>query len=238
MNKAIIIGASSGIGKELAKILDTHQYHIGIAGRRLNLLKELQNELQNESYIKEIDVSNSTSAQEKFKELINQMGRVDLIVISAGIGYINPELHWEQEKETIATNVVGFSAIANVAYNYFKQKGWGHLVAISSIAALRGSADAPAYNASKAFISNYLEGLRQKAVKEGLPITITDIQPGFVDTAMAKGDKLFWVSSPQKAAYQIFCAIKKKKSHIYVTKRWKVIAWVLKILPDIIYNRI
>ena len=123
MNKAIIIGASSGIGKELAKILDTHQYHIGIVGRRLNLLKELQNELQNESYIKEIDVSKSTSAQEKFKELINQMGRVDLIVISAGIGYINPELHWEQEKETIATNVIGFSAIANVAYNYFKQKG-------------------------------------------------------------------------------------------------------------------
>jgi len=238
MNKAIIIGASSGIGKELAKILDTYKYSIGIVGRRLNLLKELQSTLQNDSYIKQIDISKTEDAQRKVKELIDQMGSVNLIIISAGIGHINPDLNWSQEMETIAVNVVGFAAITNVAFNHFKQQGYGHLVGISSLAALRGHGEAPAYNASKAFISNYLEGLQQKVTKANLPILVTDIQPGFVDTAMAQGDGLFWVASPQKAAYQIFNAIKKRKSHVYITKRWRIIAWILKILPDAVYQRI
>ncbi len=238
MNKAIIIGASSGIGRELAKILDSHGYNVGIAGRRLNLLRDLQSTLTNNSYIKQIDVSVAGDAQRKLKELINRMGSVNLIVISAGVGYINPDLDWPQETETIAVNVVGFAAITNVAFNHFKEQGYGHLVGISSIAALRGSDEAPAYNASKAFISNYLEGLRKKVVKTNIPIRITEIQPGLVDTAMAKGDGLFWVATPQKAAYQIFEAIEEKKAHAYITRRWRVIAWLLKILPEALYQRI
>ena len=238
MNKAIIIGASSGIGRELAKIFDTHKYKVGIVGRRLDLLKELQTIFQNESYVKQIDISKIGTAQEKLNELIIQMRGVDVVVISAGIGYVNPELNLELEMETISTNVMGFTAMTNIAIKHFIKQGFGHLVGISSIAAIRGDSEGPAYNASKAFMSNYLQGIRKKIIKTKLPIIVTGIKPGFVDTAMAKGDNLFWVASPTEAANQIFDAIKKKKSHAYITKRWSIIAWLLKILPDVIYNRI
>jgi len=166
------------------------------------------------------------------------MNGVDIFVISSGVGFINQNLQWAYEKETIDVNVSGFVAMANVAMHHFLSKGSGHLVGISSIASIRGDGDAPAYNASKAFVSNYMEGLRKKVSKSGMPIVITDIQPGFVDTAMAKGEGLFWVASPQKAAQQIYTAIKRKKKHAYITKRWRVIGWLMKAMPGFIYNRL
>ena len=221
MKKAIIIGATSGIGRELAKILSLNNYIVGMAGRRTELLSNLQREISG-SYIKRIDVTESEEAITFLKELIQEMGGMDLIVISSGVGFINPELDWKQEKETIDVNISGFAAIANAAFKYFYNQGSGHIVGISSIAAIRGSGEAPAYNASKAFVSNYLEGLRQKARKSGIAITVTEIQPGFVNTAMAKGEGLFWVSSPGKACQQILKAVNSKKNHAYITKRWKL----------------
>ena len=132
----------------------------------------------------------------------------------------------------------GFTALAVVCMNYFIQRKTGHLVGISSIASIRGSDSCPAYNASKAFMSNYLEGLRVKARKSKLDISVTDIQPGFVDTAMAQGEGLFWVASPSKAANQIFRAIQQKKKRVYITKRWAIIAWLLKVLPSCLYAKI
>ena len=237
MKKAIVIGATSGIGKELAKILSLNNYVVGMAGRRTELLSNLQREISG-SYIKRIDVAKSEEAITLLKELIQEMGGMDLIVISSGVGFINPELVWKQEKETIDVNISGFAAIANAAFKYFSNQGSGHIVGISSVAAIRGSGEAPAYNASKAFVSNYLEGLRQKARKSGIAITVTEIQPGFIDTAMAKGEGLFWVSPPGKAARQIFKAINSKKKHAYITKRWRLIALLLKIIPGWIYNKI
>lgn len=158
------------------------------------------------------------------------MESVHLIVICAGTGHLNPKLDWDKEKNTIDTNVTGFCAMANTAIRYFQQQGFGHLVAISSIARIRGNPKAPAYNASKAFVSNYMEALRIKTKHSN--ISVTDIQPGFVDTKMSKGDKLFWVSSPQKAARQIFNAIVKKKKIAYVSKRWRLVAILLKIIPE------
>lgn len=109
---------------------------------------------------------------------------------------------------------------------------------ISSVAALRGGRDCPAYNASKSYISNYLEGIRYKIKKDGLNITVTDIRPGLVDTEMAKGDGLFWVQPVEKVARQIYAKIKKKKDVAYVTKRWRIIAFILKYLPDWLFNKI
>jgi short-subunit dehydrogenase len=237
MKKAIIIGATSGIGRELAKILSLNNYVVGMAGRRTELLSNLQREIPG-SYIKRIDVTESEEAITLLKELIQEIGGMDMIVISSGVGFINPELDWKREKETINVNISGFTAIANAAFKYFSNQGSGHIVGISSVAAIRGSGEAPAYNASKAFVSNYLEGLRQKASKSGIAITVTEIQPGFIDTAMAKGEGLFWVAPPEKAAHQIFKAITGKKKHAYITKRWRIIALLLKIMPGWIYNKL
>lgn len=238
MKKAIIIGASSGIGKELTKIFASHGCEVGIAARRTDLLNELIAEIPTKIYTATIDIKNTDIAIQSLAKLIKNVGDVDIIVISSGVGHMNSSLDWSKEKETIETNVSGFTAMAGVAMHYFIQKRSGHLVGISSIASIRGDNAGPAYSASKAFMSNYLEGLRKKVAKEKIDITITDIQPGFVDTAMSKGDGLFWVASPQKAAKQIYQAIQQKKKKAYITKRWAIIAWLLKIMPDFIYNKI
>jgi short-subunit dehydrogenase len=238
MKKAIVIGASSGIGRQLAKILSQDGYSVGVMARRKHLLEELRKEIQSEILIREIDVVDAEAAMATFSKFINDIGEIDLVVISAGTGEVNDDLDWHVENETIMTNVIGFSALANVAIHHFIGKGSGHLVGISSIAALRGGRESPAYNASKAFESNYMEGLRQKLKKLQLPITVTDVKPGFVNTAMAKGEGIFWAAPVDKAAKQIYDAIKRKALHVYITRRWRLIAWLLKAMPDRIYEKL
>lgn len=238
MDKAIIIGASSGIGRELANILSKEKYTLGLMARRSELLFELQRELPTKSYVKNIDISKPDEAMSKLTELIHEMNGVDLIIITSGIGNLNNELNWNEEKETIDVNVTGVTAIINISLKHFMEKNYGQLVVISSIACLRGDKEAPAYSASKAYISNYLDGIRCKVKKNKNNITITDVRPGLVDTDMAKGEGLFWVQSPQKVACQIHKKIKQKKKIVYVTKRWAVIAIILRYMPDWIYHRL
>lgn len=235
--KAIIIGATSGIGRHLADLFLRDGYTVGLAGRRIHLLDELKSKFPERVFLKRIDVAQTADAIDVLETMIAEMGGVDIIVISSGVGFINRKLEWQPEKKTIDVNVSGFAAMINVAMRHFESKGAGHVAGISSIAAFRGSSVAPAYSASKAFISNYLEGMRKKVAQSGLPITITNIQPGYVDTAMAKGPGMFWVSSPREAAEQIHDAIKRRKKHVYVTKRWRLIAWLLKVMPDFLHNK-
>ena len=237
MKKAIIIGASSGIGKELAKILVDNGYKVGITGRQTALLEELKSENSYRYFVKTIDVRDTKNVAKKLEELIAELGGLDLAVISSGTGDMNEGLDFEVEKGTIDTNVLGFTCVADWFFNYFKKQRSGHLVGISSIAGLRGSRRSPSYNATKAYQINYLEGLRQKATKLKEQIYITDIRPGLVNTKMAKGEGLFWVMPVEKAAQQIYDAIKKKKKIAYITKRWLVIALILKRIPRLIYDR-
>ena len=237
MKKAIIIGSTSGIGRELAKLLTEHGYCVGIAGRREEELEKLRSELPDKFFVRRMDIAEPESAVKILEELVTEMQGLDLLVVSAGVGHVNPELSWKKEKETIDVNVSGFTAIADAGMLHFLKQGRGHLVGISSIAAFRGGAESPAYNASKAYVSNYLEGLRFKAGKSGMPISVAEIIPGFVDTNMAKSENLFWVAPVRKAALQIFKAIRKKKARAYITKRWRIIAWLLKLLPDFICQK-
>jgi len=201
------------------------------------LLYKLQNELPGKSYSKYMDIANMPEAMRNLNELINEMGGVDLIFISSGIGYINKDLNWQLEQETVNTNVSGVTAIINAAMRYFMDKKSGHLAVMSSVAALRGSHECPAYNASKAYISNYLEGIRCKVKKQNLQITVTDIKAGLIDTAMAKGEGLFWVMPLEKATKQIYQALVKRKDEVYITKRWGFIGFILKIMPKSIYYK-
>lgn len=238
MKKAIVIGASTGIGRELVKVLAKEGYDLGLADPRFDLLQTLQQEISTKMAMRKVDLIQAMAARDFIESLIGEMGGVDLIIITSGVGFLNPEMVWEKEKETLDVNVVGFCIMACYAYNYFKGLGHGHLVGISSIRSLRGSEEAPAYSASKAFISNYLEGLRKKAYKDGKRIDFTDIKPGWVKTSMAVGKNQFWVATPQEAARQIYRAIQKKKKIAYITRRWRLIAWILKILPIWIYDRV
>jgi short-subunit dehydrogenase len=172
------------------------------------------------------------------RELIEELHDVELFIVSAGTGFENSALAWEPERDTIRVNVLGFASMVNVAVAHLEARGSGHLVGISSLAALRGNRVAPAYNASKAFVSNYLEGVRYRFERAKLPVVVTDVQPGFVDTRMAGGGRLFWVASPQEAARQIAAAIHRRKRHVYVTRRWRLVAWLLRLVPDALYARL
>lgn len=238
MKRAIVIGATTGIGRELAILLVREGYRVGITGRRENLLQELHQECPEQIVYKRMDVARHDLAQQQLKDLIQELGGMDVIYLNAAIGYDNRALEWDRDNEIIDINVKGFVALAVTAMHYFFEQGYGHLVGISSISALRGYGYCPSYNASKAFISNYVEGLRHLAVLRNIPIDVTDVKPGFVDTPMIKDfelDKVFWVASAEKAARQIYKAVQKKKYHVYITKRWQLIAWLMKRIPEPIY---
>ena len=236
MNKAIIIGATSGIGNELAKILVQNGYIVGITGRRKTELLKLKNSNPNNYVISSFDCTSENNSK-KLSELTDQIGGLDLLILSSGTGDLNEDLDFETEHKTNLLNVNAFTEIVDWTFNYFKKQENGHLVAISSIAGIRGGRIAPAYNASKAYQINYLEGLRQKATKTKKPIYVTDIRPGFVDTDMAEGEGQFWVATKEKASQQIFGIIKRKKGIGYVTKRWWIIAKLLRLIPNGIYKK-
>lgn len=231
LKKAIVIGATSGIGRELAKLLAENNYILGLTGRRYEHLLDLQKELPTKTFVKYMDVSQTEKAIFQLEELISELAGLDLIIINAGVNFLNPDLKWKIDEEIIMINALGFAAIANTAFKYFSSNKAGHIVAISSIAALRGSDKSPAYPASKAFVSNYVEGLRKKAYKLKLPIIITDIRPGYIKTEMTKGLNKIWTIPLEKATKQIYISIIKQKKSVYITKRWRLIAWIMKFMP-------
>jgi short-subunit dehydrogenase len=236
MKSAVVIGASSGIGRALAATLSLGGYRVGVVARRTDLLTSLRAELTGPCVIKTVDVSQPELAMPLLRELIAELGDVELFIVSAGTGFNNADLRWEPERETIVVNVLGFAAMVNVAVAHLEARGSGHLVGISSVAAVRGMGGAPAYAASKAFVSNYLQGVRYRLKKLKLPIVVTNVQPGFVDTRMAGGD--FWMASPETAARQIAAAIRRRRQYVYVTRRWRLVAWLMRVVPDPLYARL
>lgn len=237
MKKVIIIGATSGIGRALAKRYAQNNCLVGVSGRRKELLESLQDEFPEKIVAACFDVTDNCNI-EQVKILIRKLGGLDLLVYNSGYGEPSEKLDWDIDKATIAINVQGFTEIVNFAFTYFIQEGKGHIAATSSIAANRGNSFAPAYSASKAYMSNYMEGLFIKARKLKVPIYITDIQPGFVATKMAKGNGQFWVAPVDKAVKQIYVAIENKRRIAYVTARWWLIAKLVKGMPMFIYRKI
>ena len=235
MKRAIVIGATSGIGRALAERLAAEGYRVGVTGRREALLEELAASRPGSFCYAAADIMDPAAACAALERLAGELGGMDLCVVSAGTGDLNPGLDYALEEPAIRTNVVGWTAAVDWAYGRFEERGGGHLVVITSVGGLRGGGAAPAYNASKAYQINYAEGLRQRVAKSGLPVTITDIRPGLVDTAMAKGEGLFWVQPVAKTVRQILRAVERRRHVAVVTRRWRITAWLLRHLPESLY---
>jgi short-subunit dehydrogenase len=234
---AVIIGASSGIGEALARELNRAGWHLGLLARRRDRLEALRQTLAPETLVRGLDVTQPEAAT-ILERVFEELGGVDLVVISAGTGHLNPEMHPQPDVDTVTVNVLAFMDMAQVAMRHFLRRGRGHLVGISSVAALRGNRAAAAYSASKAFQSLYLEGLRDLARHSGHPIAVTEVQPGFVDTAMMKTERplsplvrRLLVASAATAARQIVTAVRRRKKHAYVPRRYWAVALVLRLLP-------
>jgi len=232
MKNAIVFGATSGIGKSLTEILVKEGYRVAITGRRLPLLEALKKEFPDLILIKQNDIQDVQDVERIFGEIVSEFGTVDLVIQSSGVGFVNPKLEWSKEEQSIQTNVLGVTKLYTLAYNLFKKQQFGHLVGITSIASIRGNRAAPVYFASKAYQKAYLESLyiKTKSIKSKA-VFITEIRPGFVATAMALGEAVFWMVPLEKAANQIYDAIKSKKRVAYISKRWKLVAWGLKLSP-------
>ena len=234
----VIIGATSGVGKTLFEKYANENNRIGIIGRRAHLLDELYQKYPSKTIPAKADITNLEEIEQAINALHKEMEYIDLAIVCSGTGDINATLDYSIERPAIDTNIVGWTFVIDMLYHILEQQGHGHLVAITSAGGLRGEAMAPAYSATKAYQINYMEALRKKAFKNGEHIIVTDIRPGLVDTAMAKGEGLFWVMPVEKVARQIISAIRKKKSKAYVTRRWHILAIINKNLPFFLYKRL
>lgn len=236
--RIIIVGATSGIGRKMAELYAEKGCKVGITGRRNELLEEIKNTYPDNIEIECFDVMGNENILH-VKSLISKLGGLDILVFSSGVGEPSKKLEWRIDKMVVDTHVNGFIEIVNWSFNFFVTQNRGHLVTISSIAANRGNSWAPAYAAAKAFQSIYFEGLAIKAERIRKEITVTTIEPGFVNTAMAHGGKkMFWIVPVEKAAKQIIAGINKKKQKVYVSRRWWLVAKLMKWAPFWLYKKI
>lgn len=227
MKKAVIISGTSVIGKEIIKLLYKDSISIIATGRDDKKLKELKDEFNNIVTFKLDLTKNPTEILNKHKQLFFD---ADFVLICSGYGELNFQLEREIELNTMKVNVNGCAEVLLYFINLFKINEKGYIAIITSIAGVMPSSVSPAYNASKAFLSNYIEGLQLHLKSINSPIKITDIKPGLVYTPMAKGNRLIGVMPVTKVAKQIYLKLKKAPKSIIVTKRWKVVYYILKLV--------
>jgi short-subunit dehydrogenase len=240
--RAIVIGASVGMGKAISKLLAADGYIVGMTARRIALLEEIQQEIPTQTYICQMDASNPDDAVDRLNTMIEEMGGLDLLIIAA-TGFWDCDFDdndWKKSLSVLTVDVIGFFALARTGLNFFEQQGYGHLVGFSSIDGLQGVASCQAYSASKAFCSRYLEAERNKFMQKNMPIFVTELCPGWInsrgDIDFTETPHAYWVESLDDATRDIMEAIKNKTAVAYITKRWEKVAKLLAIIPADLYN--
>ena len=235
---AIIIGASSGIGNEVARLLLQRGWHCGIAARRTEPLEQLRSEYPQLTETETIDIT-SEEAPERLLQLIERLGGMDLYFHASGIGKQNRDLQTDIEMSTVDTNAMGFTRMVDTAFNYLASHGGGHIAAISSIAGTKGLGPAPSYSATKAFQNTYLQALEQLANARQLNIRFTDLRPGFVDTPLLDGDNHFpMMLRPQQVAKEMVESIERRRHVRVIDWRWRIITALWRLIPRSIWRKL
>lgn len=242
--RAIIVGASSGIGAALAERLAHEGFDLALVARRDDRLAEVADAIKatiERAVVRTIahDVRRVEEVPELFARLVEELHGLDLIVYAAGaMAPLGPdEYDTETDRELVETNLLGAIAWLNEAAGWLGVAGRGSLVGVSSLAGERGRRGNPAYGAAKAGLTAYLEALRNRLAPHG--VHVLTVKPGYVRTRMLEGQsRLFWVSSPEQAAERIWTGIRRRRQTIFVAPRWRLVAWVVRAIPSWLFRRL
>lgn len=222
----LIIGGTSGIGHKLWEHYVSIGHNVIVTGRRKELLDDMRRNYPEHTLPVQCDISQLDSFDNALESIVHKHHRIDIAIVCAGIGELNPRLDVETELSTLSVNVMGWANAVALIYRLFENQESGHLVTVTSVGGLQPTPIAPSYSASKAFQINYTKSLQNKA--KGTDIIVTEIRPGLVNTRMAKGDGLFWLMPLDKVCRKIIKAIDKKQKRLIVTRRWRIINFLLK----------
>lgn len=238
MKRIVIIGATSGIGHEVAKCFVQQGWKVGVAGRREAALLDMQQSAPQQIEVQPMDVT-ADDASQRLHALIERLGGMDVFLLSSGIGRQNTALEADIELQTARTNVEGFIRMVDAAYRYFAQQGGGHLAVISSIAGTKGIGVAPAYSATKRFQNTYIDALDQLAHMQHIPICFTDIRPGFVDTALLGDGKRYpMLMNVQRVGQLIARALQRKQRVVVIDGRYRLLVFFWRLIPRWLWKRL
>lgn len=234
----VIVGASSGIGKEVARIFINAGWRVGIAARNLSSLLDLSLIAPDRVECMQIDIT-SSDATEKASQLVSKLGGMNLYFHVSGIGTQNINLELDKELQTCRTNVEGFARMVCWAFDYFKRVGEGHIAVVSSIAGTKGLGVAPSYSATKQFQNTYMESLEQLARIQKIKIRFTDIRPGFVKTPLLNDGNNYPLLMPvEYAAKKIYNSLIKKRRISIIDWRYSIIVFFWRLIPKFLWVRL
>ena len=245
MKKAIVIGATSGIGRDAALRLAGEGWTVGAAGRRAEALASLRDEAGDRMHTAVIDVTGD-DATSGLDALMGETGAPDLFLYVSGVGYQNRELDLDKEIRTVRTNCEGMVRIVGHFFNYVRSHPGeyspgkkAHIAVVTSVAGTAGLGTAPAYSATKKMQQTYISALSQLAAMENIPVLFTDIRPGFVATDLLRPEKKYpMVMLRRKAADEVMKALRKRKRIHTFDGRYRIIVFLWRLIPRCIWERI
>tara|TARA_A100001015_G_C15025002_1_gene729990 strand:+ start:892 stop:1629 length:738 start_codon:yes stop_codon:yes gene_type:complete len=238
---ALILGARSDIAISVAHRFAKEGYDLQLAARNIKSLSDHKSEIQLNHGVMvtlfEFDAL-EVNSHEKFVDSLPQIPTIVICAVGSMGNQLNSELYVQAATKVMRSNFEGPASILGIFANHFEQRGFGILIGISSVAGERGRATNYIYGSSKAAMTAFLSGLRNRLAKKG--VQVISVIPGFVKTKMTHEMNLpdFLSAQPDEVANAIFNAVRKKKNIVYVKSIWWLIMMIIRIIPEGIFKKI
>lgn len=240
MNYVLIVGAKSDIAKATAREYAKHGYDLYLAGRNIGELQEFANDItfRTERTVKLVDLD--ILDYESHPAFYEQLEQKPVGVISA-VGYLGDQQKAQSDfceaRKIIDTNYTGVVSLLDIIANDFQQRKSGFIVGISSVAGDRGRKSNYTYGSSKAALTAYLSGLRNRL--HDSEVIVCTVKPGFVATKMTAGMDLpkRLTAQPEEVAKSIYKAQQNGKSVLYSKWIWKWVMLVIRNIPEFQFKK-